>query len=383
MDMRASDIARLSEPYKTATDTPSPGPSPALGVDTPTWEQLARMIFADLTTRPPYGIGWWAPHPGTSRRILISDQLYACTESVSTNMIEAALHRLEFVDSADRHGDRFVNAVRFENGRPSFNPPRPLNPLEDLSIQMVRLHVAGVVRALAGALDCMAGTIIGVLALPKSILKADFGQVRGVLKKKAAGKSTDGEIVLASFAEEFERLIGTAGPAEWLDWELAFRNMLVHRGRRIDVGQYVPRAPALLGPGGQPILRVRVVNHLPRDPGRSDVEVFLEPSRTLILTEDADQTLDGLLRSTKTLIEGAAKELIKVWNWRREHPDSLPQPTEQWPNGASTDSIGFCGYAPGSFEYGPDMMLTHPVVAQRISAAALHDDARPQWRTFD
>lgn len=380
--MRASDIARLSTPYKGDVNTPSPGPSAALGVDVPMWEQLARTIFSDLTTHPPYGIGWWDPHPGTSWRILISDQLYACTESVSTNMIEAALHWLEFVDSADRHSDRFVHAVRFENRMPIFNPPRPQNPLEELSIQMVRLHVAGVVRALAGALDCMAGTIIGVLALPRSILKADFGQVRELLKKKVANKSTESERVQASFAEEFERLIGIAGPAEWLDWELAFRNMLVHRGRRIDVGQYVPKTPVLYGPGSQPIPRVRVVNHLPRDPGRSDVEVFLEPSRTLVLTEDADQTLNGLLNSTRLLIQGAAKELIKVWNWRR-HSRSLPQPAEQWPSGASTDSIGFCGYAPGSFEYGPDMMLTHPIVAQRISAAALDDLARPQWRTFD
>jgi hypothetical protein len=115
------------------------------------------------------------------------------------------------------------------------------------------------------------------------------------------------------------------------------------------------------------------------------VEVFLEPSKTLILTEDADQTLDGLLKSTRSLIEGTAEKLIEVWNWRRAHQDSLPQPAAQWPNEASTESIGFRGYAPGAFEYiySPDMIMTHPIVAQRIGAAALDDQARPQGKTFD
>jgi hypothetical protein len=36
------------------------------------------------------------------------------------------------------------------------------------------MHEGGVVRALSGALDCAAGSIIGVMALPKNILKADF-----------------------------------------------------------------------------------------------------------------------------------------------------------------------------------------------------------------
>ena len=43
-------------------------------------------ILADPTDAP-YGVGWWAPHPGTSRRILMSDLLYACTASVSTNLV--------------------------------------------------------------------------------------------------------------------------------------------------------------------------------------------------------------------------------------------------------------------------------------------------------
>jgi hypothetical protein len=381
--MRTSDIGRLTRPYNGDANTPTPGPSLALGVDIPRWGQLETMILENLSTRAPYGIAWWAPHPGTSRRILISDHLYACVQSVSSNMIESAIHWLEFGDWSDRLSDRFANAVVLERGKLVVKAPRPGNPLEELSLHMMRLHGVGCVRALAGALDCTAGTIIGVLALPTAILRADFSNVRGLLKNMVAADPTDGERLQASFAVELERLISSVGPEGWLDWALAFRNMLVHRGRRIELGQYVPRTPVLYGADGQPVPRVRVLTHLPRDPGRSDVEVFLEPSNTPVLTEDAEQTLDGLLKSTKSLIEGTAQELTEVWNWRRAHPDSLPQPAAQWPKGASTESIGFSGYAPGSFKYSPDMMMTHPVILQRIRAAALDDESRPQWRAFD
>jgi hypothetical protein len=44
------------------------------------------MVFNDFIEQPPYGIEWWTPGVGASRRILIGDQLYACLDSVSTNM---------------------------------------------------------------------------------------------------------------------------------------------------------------------------------------------------------------------------------------------------------------------------------------------------------
>ena len=100
--MRPDDIARLSQPYPDGPDRGTAGPTRALDVDTPNWEALERRIFADLTIEQPYGFGWWAPHPGTSRRILISDQLYACTTSVSTNLVEAGVHWLELLDAVDR-----------------------------------------------------------------------------------------------------------------------------------------------------------------------------------------------------------------------------------------------------------------------------------------
>lgn len=295
--MRTSDKNRLAIPYDGVPDAPTPGPASALGADLPSWRQLGEMILRDLSTEPPYGIGWWAPHPSTSRRILISDHLYACTESVCTNMIESAIHWLEFLDWSDRVNDRYPNSVTLQNGKPVVKMPRAASPLEELSLPTMRLHYVGCVRALAGALDCMAGTIIGVLALPSRILRADFSGTRKLLQARVGTAATDGERIQANFSDELERLLSSVGPRGWLEWTLAFRNMLVHRGRRIEIGQIVPRAPVLLGPDGQPALRARAVTCLPRDPGLSDVEVFLQPSNTPVLTEDAEQTLGGLLKS--------------------------------------------------------------------------------------
>jgi len=76
--------------------------------------------------------------------------------------------------------------------------------------------------------------------------------------------------------------------------------------------------------------------------------VFLDNPWMLVLGEEGGRTLQGLIGSTKALIESTAKDLLDVWQWRRDHPGSLRQPAAQWPNGRSTQSTGFNGYAPGT-----------------------------------
>ena len=380
--MRAADLARLSEPYPENDDPPDSAAVTALGMELPNLTLLETNIFADFSEQPPYGIGWWAPAPGASRRILIADQLYCCVASVAGNMTEAALHWLEYLDASDRDSERFVDAVKMENGRPTMTAPRPRCPLDQLAPELIRIHYAGIIRALASALDCLAGVIIGVTALPLNILRADFGKVRTGLGK-ISGATNDGARMQAQFAAHLEASIADTGPPGWLDWTLDLRNMLVHRGRRIEYGQFVPRTPALYGADGQPVLRAQRVAHLPRDPGRSDVEVFLDAPWTLVLTEGSEQTLQGLINSTKALLEATAKDLLEFWHWRRSHPASLRQPVAQWQQGRSTHSTGFNGYAPSKLELAPGMAIMHPVAARRIHSAALDDPARPQWATFD
>jgi hypothetical protein len=356
------------------------------------WKELEALILDDFTEHTPYGIGWWAPHPGTSRRILISDQLYACAASVSANMIEAVLHWLEYQDCAERDSERFVDVVQIRDGQFDLVLPPPRNALDELSREMVVMHIAGMARALSASFDCLAGVIVGVIAIPTPILTAGLdGKIWKFLAKSGRG-TTDGEKVQAEFYRKFSEVIASAGPDGWLQWALDFRNMLVHRGRRLENGQFVPKEPQLYGPDGQRLLRARRLTYLPRNPSMSDVEVWRaapmkpirDPLEALVLTEDAAQTLGGLLDSTKAMISETAKLLVEVWKWRRANPQILTQPAEQWPKGAATTPASvFQGYAPRLRDLSSSIASAHPIVERRFLAASLDDATRSQWDTFD
>jgi hypothetical protein len=384
--MKAADIARLAQPLPGGPDVSGRAPGAALGVEIPAWDALEDRIFADLSENAPYGIGWWAPHPGTSRRILISDQLYACTASVSTNLVEAGIHLLELNDAIEREDDFNADVIQIVRGTPTMRLRPRTTALEVLGPEIVRMHETGVARALSGALDCAAGSIIGVMALPRNILRADFMGIVLYLRNRKNWQQTQGHDYQRAFLGDLNAMIDNAGPAGWLDWLLDFRNMLVHRGRRIEFGQFVPREPVLLDGRGRPVLRARVVTQLPLQPERSDVDIHREPNLPPVLTEDSRQTLEGAMGSARNLLVALAERLNAAWDWRKANPAVLSQPQQQWPEVAPLaqgQAHGFPGYAPGSHAYEPDQLLSHPRMGRRMLAAALYDHQRDQWQNFD
>src|ERR1035441_3281803 len=216
--MKASDLSRLSEPYREGGCSTNDRAASALGLPMRRWKELEALILDDFAEHSPYGIGWWAPNPGTSRRILIGDQLYACVASVSANMTEAVLHWLEYQDCAERDSERFADIVQIRNGQFDVVLPRPRNAMEELSREMVVMHIAGMARALSAALDCLAGAIIGVVAIPTPILPADLGRKIREFFVKIGHGTTDGEKAQAEFYRKFSDVIATVGPEGWLDW---------------------------------------------------------------------------------------------------------------------------------------------------------------------
>src|SRR5437016_960509 len=147
--MRREDQTRLAQPYGQRLGSSERDLASALGMATPSLDRLTDEILADFdTTDTTYGIGWWAPHPGTSRRILISDQLYACATSIATNLVEAELHRLELLDYSDQVSDLLANSVQAIGGQLVVKMPPRLSASEDALDKLQTLHIVGSARAL-------------------------------------------------------------------------------------------------------------------------------------------------------------------------------------------------------------------------------------------
>ena len=341
----------------------------ALGLTLSNLRRLERAVLGDLRESPSYGISCWDSSLDPKHRIFIRDQLYACTESISSNLSEAGLHRLEFLNWSERENALF--SVELVNGEPRPIGPQCNNILQALTPRMTTLHAAGVTRALSSALDCLAGTIIGIIALPSEILRADFKRVRVDLAKICKrNKLNENEQRQADFSEMLEKSIIQSGPGGWIEWLLDYRNMLVHRGRRLQVGQLVPSK--VWGPDNLPARPLRIT-HLPRDPGRSDMEVFRDPAglEHALLWENIGTTLEGVIKSTSDLVEAVAEELCDIWNWRCQHSKAIVQPKEQWKKPASASQ--FLGYKPGEFSlnFSNIEAQMHPTLIGRLRAAGI------------
>ena len=378
--MNSGHIDRLSD-WSLKGDDPEFEARSALGLELQNLRLLERAILDDLQVAPPFGISWWDSSTDPAHRILISDQLYCCATGISENLTEAGLHRLEFLNWRDREND--LISIEWENG------PRPKrarldNALQALTHQMTTLHIAGVARALSSALDCLAGTIVAIIALPLPVLTTGFKSVRRHLAEncsKDSSSRSDNKHPTAHFSEDFERLIAQSGPQGWVDWLLDYRNMLVHRGRRIQIGQLVPSD--VLGPDGLPA-RPMQVTHLPRDPGQSDVQALrdLDGLNGVLLAEDVGTTIDELIKRASSLAEVVAEELHRIWTRRRNSPDSTRQPREQWQE--KDRAVEFSGFKPREFnlEFSTSTVLMNPILAKRLRAAAVDDSNRHRWDEF-
>ena len=378
--MRRDDTERLSREY--AADAPRNSRlAAALNVDLPVWHALASEIIEDLDGES-LGIGWWVPNPGTSRRVLISDHLFVCAQSVTTNLVEARLHLLEAADFWERENDFNARAVSITRDRRiGIQVPNRMRPVDDVQSSMVTLHTVGFIRAIAGALDCLGAVIVGVAALKVNILRADLDRARRALGR--IGGAGRGEQLQRDLNGALEAAINESGPSGWLPWATDLRNMLIHRGRRLWISELRPMPSSIISPGGEPVIRTDVIHLLPRDPGKSDVEMFLSAGTPPVLTESAEITLRGILESTLSLLERSGHLLLNLWRTRRADPGVLTQPREQWPDGPSSTVTGFAGFAPDSAPYTPDHFRSNETLLRRISAASVDDAKRDAWKTFD
>jgi hypothetical protein len=373
-----NDLGPLQPPYTAQEMTdPTNGFLQRIGVQVQAVCDLEAEIVADLD-ETNFGIGWWNG-VSTQRRILTSDQLVISVRSVATGLRDARLHHLEARAGWAGFADRFWASGPGPN--PQILIAHPESPVEDLPRTLAELHVAGFFRAVGSTLDCLGATIVGVLGLPLRILTTGFGEVLRYLNQVALLPAIPPEHL--AFLGFFQQAMAAAGPVGWTQWALDMRNMLVHRGRRLEPVFIAPIAAGLLVPHGD---RLRVQHLLPVDPSRQEIEVLREGNSPFDgdLREHADETLTGIFGSLVQLTQAGAANMLDVWRQRRANPQALPQPLDkQWPNLASSPATGFVGYQPNTAQLPPGgQVMLGPTDTRRLQAGALLDPDRPKWAVF-
>lgn len=371
--MRQEDLRKLSKPYTDSRGDLDRRLHSALGADVPSAGILVKEVFSDLSPQT-YGISWWQS-VSVQERILISDYLYQCAEGIEANLVEAKLHFMEWLHVKEQQDKRMADIFsRTPYGTIEGKYQPSAAPIDDLPFKLEGLHVCGFFRAIGSALDCLGGAIIGVLGLKVVLRKNDIAKARQVLDK-IKNPQTPGEQLQLDFRQFLETQIVSSGPKDWLEWADQYRNMFVHRGRRLTLSEIVPRDVVLLDADEQPIPRWKTKMHLAKSPDKSDAEAFIKSDITI--NEGAETTLTGMFKSTRDLLEAVCERLVSIWHQRRNDPMLIEQPATQW--NANMRACDFAGYDQNAKPLSADMLMGNNVVAQRMLASATLDHQRSIW----
>lgn len=367
--MRRADLEKLKQPYTNPKQEIDRRFASAIGADTPHAREIASLILDGLDTTN-FGLPQFISVP-VHERILISDYFYQCATSIETNLVEAKLHHLEWLDYVEQHGKRLADLAQNDN-----KAPKSEAPIDDLANALERLHVGGFFRAIGSALDCLGATIAGGLGLSLRLRKADIRNVRDALRNIKSDGSA-GNKLQTDFGVFLEDAIAQAGPKDWLIWSTQYRHMFVHRGRRQIVGHLEESNITLFGSNHQPLPpRLEMNPHLSNQPDRTDVEAMVK-SRTVILNENAALTLEGILGSTRQLIDDTCERLVEIWQQRTATPSLINQPVYQWSD--VPKECLFQGYDTSVQPPEIGMFMGHPIFVKRLQSAALMDKTRPLW----
>lgn len=306
------------------------------------------------------GVTWWTGLDDGERTV-ITDHLLQCVEGIEENLVDAELHRLQLLDAVAQ--DAGFHAQALEYGRDGL-PGRPIlpareQPAQDLPDRLVHLHASGFFRGVTAAFDCLAGVVVGVVGLNRTLIKADFD---GVLKAE------DNSGILGAV----RTLVTESGPPGWYQWVTGMRNLMMHRPRRFQIRSWQPmhEYAGLVSPTGRATRMARPQWHMPSEPGMADFEALVKDA-WLPLDEDLMTTIDGVRASALRLCEASVKQLTEHWRKRRTSPELHPQPKKQVPDLADERRSSFQGFT-GKGAFQADQMITSPRDLARIAAAQQH-----------
>jgi len=119
-------------------------------------------------------------------------------------------------------------------------------PFEQLAPDFVRMHQAGLIRAIASALDCLAGVIIR-RRRPAAKFQGGFSKKARAVAGRVDGMASTGAKAQADFARGLETAIDAAGRLAGSTGRLDLRTCLSTAGAASSWVQYLPITPCVAG----------------------------------------------------------------------------------------------------------------------------------------
>jgi hypothetical protein len=220
----------------------------------------------------------------------------------------------------------------------------------------------------------LGAVIIAVLGLTTSLRRTDIGRAERALNRITGTSAAS--VLQQEFAQYFEQLKQKLGVLDWLEWADQYRNMFVHRGRRMTFSRIVPIDTQIFDGRGRLIPRSEIDLHLAKYPDRSEIEALMKGPDTT-LNEDAKVTLNGIFGSCRDLHEYSCERLLSVWIERKKTPSLVEQPISQWDT--NIRSCQFTGYEPHTPGYRGDFVMINPSFHRRFVAAAIDDAHIGLW----
>lgn len=306
-----------------------------------------------------HGFSWWHGHLDVPRIAIMSEYLISSVNGAQQALTDAAFALNEFNEQTFAH-DHWqqgrIASVGTAPGDESIFRALSLDKAAEKRERRIRLHSEHFFYHVAQSLDRLAAIILGVGALPRSLLRADWGVLTN-LSLKEGRQPAEGIVAQDELLSQVLATARDAGPQDWLSWTLAERNTNAHRA---------PRLGFIVMTRGSRQKSSRLVHILHRQPQWSDTEIFAAQRRDqhlsgIFLIEDPADVMTGVLKSLDQTCSAITALLRDFWSRRRASPQLLIQPGSQWPK-LNDVPLQFEGYnAPmpiiteGTARVSPDM----------------------------